>query len=65
VTSQPSAPVQGTTTVIFIPDMPFSLTLQAQPVTQTVGLSSILTAKVYDGLGNPVVNNTSVTFTQT
>ncbi len=53
----------ATTTVTFMPDVPISLTLQAYPVTQTVGNSSVLTATVYDRLNNRVANGTTVTFT--
>jgi hypothetical protein len=53
----------STTTVTFAPDVPSSLTLQAEPVSQTVGLSSILTATVYDQFGN-LVDPTSVNFTK-
>jgi hypothetical protein len=53
---------QDTDSVTFVPDVPFSLTLQAKPITQTVGFSSVLTATVYDRFSNLVANNTSVTF---
>ena len=59
-----SGSAQGTAAAIFSPDVPFSMTLQARPVTQTVHLSSVLTATVYDHFSNPVANNTIVTFTQ-
>ncbi len=55
---------QDTGSVTFVPGAPFSLTLQAQPVSQTVGLSSTLTATVYDRFHNLVANNTSVTLTK-
>ena len=50
--------------MIFVPDVPFSMTLQARPISQTVGLSSVLTATVYDRFSNLVANNTTVTFTK-
>jgi hypothetical protein len=59
-----SGSAQGTVAVAFAPDVPFSMTLQARPVTQTVHLSSVLTATVYDRFSNSVANNTTVTFTK-
>ena len=55
---------RNTTIVTFTPDVPFSMTLQARPISQTVGLSSVLTATVYDRFSNLVANNTTVTFTR-
>jgi hypothetical protein len=49
--------------VVFAPAAPSSITLQAQPISQTAGLSSVLTATVYDRFSNPVANDTLVTFT--
>ena len=56
--------ITNTATVIFVPDVPFSMTLQARPISQTAGLSSVLTATVYDRFSNLVANNTTVTFTK-
>ncbi len=61
-TSQPSAQ-PGTTTVTFLPDRPYSMTLKAVPTSQVVGNNSVLTATVYDRYNNTVKNGTPVTFT--
>jgi hypothetical protein len=58
-----SGTAHDTAAVSFVPDVPFSMTLQAHPISQTVGLSSVLTATVYDRFSNLVANNTTVTFT--
>ncbi len=55
---------RDTKSVTFVPDVPFSLTLIARPVSQTVGLSSILTATVADRFNNRVTSGRSVTFTK-
>jgi adhesin/invasin len=55
---------RDTRSVTFVPDVPFSLTLMARPVSQTVGLSSILTATVADRFNNRVTSGRSVTFTK-
>jgi len=41
---------------------PYTLTLQADPISLVVGSSSILTATVSDQFGNPVPDGTTVTF---
>jgi len=51
------------TNVTFQPDVPYTLTLAAQPMTLTVGDSSTLTATVTDQYDNDVAEGTVVTFT--
>ena len=58
-----SGAASGSATVIFTPGSPITVTLQANPTSQSVGASSALTATVVDQYGNPVANGTSVTFT--
>ena len=58
-----SGAASGSATVIFTPGSPVTVTLQANPTSQSVGASSALTATVVDQYGNPVANGTSVTFT--
>ena len=50
------------TTVIFNPDVPYSVTLQAKPVTPTVGTNSVLTATVFDQYHNVVSDVVTITF---
>ncbi len=57
-----SGAAQDTASVVFNPGAPFTLTLQASPISLTVGSSSALTATVTDPFGNPVANGTVVTF---
>jgi hypothetical protein len=59
-----SGTAQDTAAVSFVPDVPSIIELQAQPISQTVGLSSVLTATVYDRFSNLVADNTTVTFTK-
>jgi len=58
-----SGSASGSASVIFTPGAPYTLTLQANPTSQTVGASSTLTATVVDQYGNAVLNGTSVAFT--
>jgi adhesin/invasin len=51
-----------TTTVTFRPDVPYTVTLVAYPITLTVGGTSALTATVKDKYNNNVANGTVVTF---
>ena len=53
---------QDTASVTFVPDVPFSLTLAARPVSLTVGSGSILTATVADRFNNRVASGKRVTF---
>jgi len=53
----------ATTTVQFEPDSPYTVTLEAYPMTLTVGSSSALTATVVDQYSNDVADGTVVTFT--
>jgi uncharacterized repeat protein (TIGR01451 family) len=48
--------------VVFIPGVPFTVTLLANPASLTVGNSSALTATVIDRYSNPVANGTTVNF---
>ena len=57
-----SGAASGSATVIFTPGSPVTVTLQANPTSQSVGASSTLTATVVDQFGNPVTNGTNVTF---
>jgi uncharacterized repeat protein (TIGR01451 family) len=52
----------GYTSIFFAPGLPFSVTLTANPISLTVGNTSVLTATVRDLYGNLVGDNTSVTF---
>jgi adhesin/invasin len=51
-----------TTTVTFRPDVPYTITLVAYPITLTVGNTSTLTATVKDQYNNNVANGTPVLF---
>ncbi len=51
-----------TTTVTFTPDVPYTITLVAYPITLTVGNTSTLTATVKDRYNNNVADGTSVLF---
>ncbi len=53
----------ATTTVTFQSDLPYTVTLTANPLTLTVGYSSTLTALVTDQYSNTVADGTVVTFT--
>ena len=52
----------GFASVVFNPDVPFTVTLQANPTNLPVGTSSMLTATVVDQYNNTVLDGTSVTF---
>jgi len=52
------------TTIIFIPDVPKTVTLEANPAQQVVGNNTVLTATIKDQYGNPVAKGTPVTFTK-
>ena len=54
--------ISETAAITLTPDVPFTVTLQTDPTSQTVGASSTLTATVVDQYGNPVTNGTNVTF---
>ncbi|HZY41129.1 MAG TPA: hypothetical protein VFF59_03925, partial [Anaerolineae bacterium] len=54
--------ISETASISLAADVPFTVTLQADPTSQTVGASSALTATVVDQYGNAVANNTSVSF---
>ncbi len=58
-----SSPATSTITVNFEPNVSLFATLQANPVTQTVGYSSTLTATIRDPYTNLVRDGTLVTFT--
>jgi len=53
---------QGTVTVTFVPDVPSKVELEADPTTQVVTSSSVLTATVRDQYGNLVGSGISVNF---
>ena len=55
--------IPGATVVSFVPDVPYDLTLQADPPLQIVGNSSVLTATVRDQYGNLVADGTVVSLT--
>ena len=55
--------IPGATVVSFVPDVPYDLTLQADPPLQIVGNSSVLTATVHDQYGNLVADGTVVSLT--
>jgi adhesin/invasin len=59
-----SGSAQGLTTVTFLPGPPSNLTLDAQPASQVVGNSSVLTATVRDQFSNLVGSGLQVTFTK-
>jgi hypothetical protein len=53
----------GTTNVTFNPDLPFSMTVEADPTSIPIGgFTSTITARVEDEYGNPVADGTEVTF---
>ncbi|NTU63793.1 MAG: DUF11 domain-containing protein [Chloroflexi bacterium] len=52
----------GTTSVVFAPGAPYTMTLAADPASLTVDSSSTLTATVTDQFGNFIVDGTSVAF---
>jgi adhesin/invasin len=56
-------PVSDTVDVTFEVGSPYTVTLEANPITLTVGSSSALTALVTDQYSNTVANGTVVTFT--
>jgi uncharacterized repeat protein (TIGR01451 family) len=53
----------GTASVVFNPGTPYTLTVQPNPTTLTVGGTSTLTATLVDQYNNRVANGTLVTFT--
>jgi len=59
-----SGTARTTTVVTFTPDVPKTVTLEANPTSQVVGNNSVLTATVRDQYGNAVTTGTPVTFTK-
>jgi parallel beta-helix repeat protein len=55
--------LSATAQVTFTPGAPFTLTLTAVPATLPVGNNSTLTATATDQFGNPVADDTTISFT--
>ncbi len=58
-----SGTASDTAAVLFTLGEPYTVTLEPNPASLTVGSTSVLTATVYDQYGNPVTDTATVTFT--